>query len=91
VEGMMEPIDRIPDEILREIFPKKFKRILASEKVYSDLKQMILSGRLKRGKRLLREEFIQIFSVSGTAVAKSFSQLKKDRLVIVKHRGLFVA
>ena len=76
--------DRIPDEILKGIFPRKFKRSLASERVYSKLKRMILSGKLRKGKRLVREEIARNFNVSGTAVAKAFSQLKKDRLIIIK-------
>ena len=83
--------DRIPDEVLREIFPKKLNKSLASEKVYSYLKEMILSGKLKKGKRLLREEIAQHLNVSETAMAKAFSQLKKDGLIVVKHRGSFVA
>jgi DNA-binding GntR family transcriptional regulator len=91
VEGMMESMDRIPDKLLKEIFPRKLSRSLVSEKVYSDLKQMILSGKLKKGKRLVREEIAQALGVNETTVAKAFSQLKKDRLIIVKRRkGSFV-
>jgi len=83
--------DRIPDEVLKEIFPKKLKRYGASEKVYSQLKKMILSGKLKKGKKLLREEIVRNFNVSETVVAKAFSQLKKDRLIIIKGRtGSFI-
>jgi len=89
---MSRPIgDRIPDKILKEIFPKKVRRSLASEKVYSYLKQMIVSGKVKKGKRLVREKIAQTLGVHETAVAKAFSQLKKDGLIIVKHRGSFVA
>lgn len=53
---------------------------------------MILSGKLKKGRRLLREEIAQNFNVSDIAVFIAFSQLKKDGLIIVKHRmGSFVA
>ena len=40
---MVIKTSRIPDEVLEEIFPKKLKRYGASEKVYSQLKEMILS------------------------------------------------
>jgi DNA-binding GntR family transcriptional regulator len=43
----------ISEKVLREIFPKKLKRSSVSEQVYSYLKRMILSGKLKR-QRLLR-------------------------------------
>jgi DNA-binding GntR family transcriptional regulator len=83
---------RIPDEVLKEIFPRKLKRSLASERAYSQLKQMILSGKLKKGKRLFREKIAQDLDVSYTAVSEAFSRLKKDRLVIVKGSvGSFVA
>jgi DNA-binding GntR family transcriptional regulator len=83
---------RIPDEVLKEIFPKKIKRSLASERVYSQLKHMILSGKLRKGRRLYREKIAQDFDVGYTAVSEAFSRLEKDGLVIVKHTvGSFVA
>ena len=48
--------DKIPNEALKKIFPNKLERSLASERVYSYLKTMILSGRLKKGRRLIREK-----------------------------------
>jgi hypothetical protein len=90
-EGMKESRNRIPDEVLKEIFPKKLKRSLASERVYVQLKKMILSGKLKRGKRLYREKIAQDFDVGCTAVSEAVSRLKRDGLVIVKHTvGSFV-
>jgi DNA-binding GntR family transcriptional regulator len=76
--------DKIPNEALKKIFPNKLERSLASERVYSYLKKMILSGRLKKGRRLIREKIAQNFNVSETAVSRAFSQLKKDGLVIIK-------
>ena len=75
---------RIPDAVLKEIFPTKLKRSLGSERIYSELKQMILSGKLRKGKRLFREKIGQDFNVSETVVAEAFSRLKKDGLVIIK-------
>ena len=89
---MVIKTSRIPDEVLEEIFPKKLKRCLASERVYTQLKQMILAGKLKKRKRLLREEIAQNFNVSEMVVSKVFSQLKQDGLVIIKGGvGSFVA
>jgi DNA-binding GntR family transcriptional regulator len=91
-EEMGKSKNRIPDEILKEIFPKKLKRSLASERAYNQLKQMILSGKLRKGKRLYREKIAQDLDVSYTAVCEAFSRLKKDGLVIVKRTaGSFVA
>jgi GntR family transcriptional regulator of gluconate operon len=83
--------DRIPYKVLREIFPKKLKRSLASEQVYSQLKQMILSNKLKKGQKLSQEKIAQDFNVSKMAVTIAFSQLKKDGLIIPKRgTGSFI-
>ena len=83
--------NRIPDEILKEIFPNKFKRSLATGQIYAHLKQMILSGKLKKGQKLLQEKIAQDFSVSRVTVGIAFSQLKKDGLTISKRgKGSFV-
>ncbi len=79
--------DRIPDKVLKEIFPKKLNRSLAIERVYSHLRQMILSGKVKKGRRLVEEEIAQEFNVSRMAVGIAFSKLKKDGLIISK-RGV---
>jgi DNA-binding GntR family transcriptional regulator len=87
----MRSKDRIPDKVLREIFPKKVKRSLASEQVYSQLKQMILSNKLKKGQKLSQEKIAQDFNVSKMAVTTAFSQLKKDGLIISKRgSGSFI-
>ena len=89
---MRKSRNRIPNEVLKEIFPKKIKRSLGSERVYVQLRKMILSGKLKRGMRLYREKIAQDFDVGCTAVSEAFSRLKRDGLVIVKHTaGSFVA
>jgi GntR family transcriptional regulator, gluconate operon transcriptional repressor len=83
--------DRIPYKVLREIFPKKLKRSLASKQVYSQLKQMILSNKLKKGQKLSQEKIAQDFNVSKMAVTIAFSQLKKDGLIIPKRgTGSFI-
>ena len=84
--------DRIPDGVLKKIFPRKLNRCQASETVYAQLKQMILSGRLKKGQRLMQGEIVKSLNVSEVVVSRAFSQLKKDGLVIIKGRvGSFVA
>ncbi len=79
---MKKSRDRIPDEVLKEIFPKRFNRSLASAQVYSHLKQMMLSGKVKRGKRLVQEKIAQKFNVSRMTVGIAFTKLKKDGLII---------
>jgi DNA-binding GntR family transcriptional regulator len=83
---------RISHKVLKEIFPKKLTRGLASERIYTELKQMILSGKLKKGERLFREKIAADFNVTETVVAGPFSRLKKDGLITVKGgTGSFVA
>ncbi|MGA2464478.1 MAG: winged helix-turn-helix domain-containing protein [Thermodesulfobacteriota bacterium] len=88
---MVIKTSRIPDEVIEEIFPKKLKRYGASEKVYSQLKEMILRGKLKKGESLSYERIVQEFNVSRDIAHGVISQLKKDGLVISKRRvGSFV-
>ena len=86
-KGTRIKTSRIPDEVLKEIFPKRFNRGLASEQVYFHLNQMILSGNVKKGRRLVQEKIAQKFNVSRMAVGIAFSKLKKDGLIISK-RGV---
>jgi DNA-binding GntR family transcriptional regulator len=79
--------DPIPDKVLRAIFPKKLKRWGASEKVYSQLKEMILKGRLKKRESLSYERIVQEFNVSRDVAHGVISQLKRDGLVVSK-RGV---
>jgi len=82
--------NRIPDEVLKEMFPKKLNRLQSSDVVYAQLKKMILSGKLKEEQRLRREEFPEIFGGSETVVARPFSQLKKIGMIIIKPRVGYV-
>jgi DNA-binding GntR family transcriptional regulator len=89
---MKKTKSKISDEVIKEIFSKKLKRYRATEWVYTELKKMILSRKFKKGQMLLRAEIAHEFSVSETIVAKAFSQLKKDKLIVVKGgTGSFVA
>jgi hypothetical protein len=70
--------DRIPDEVLEEIFPKKLNRFRSSEQVYAQLKNMILSGKLKEGKELMQGEVRRTFNVTRTAVTVVYFRPEKD-------------
>jgi len=83
--------DRIPDKVLKEIFPKRFNRSLATKQIYTRLRQMILSGKLKKGQKLLQEKIAQDFRVSRVTVGIAFSQMKKEGLIISRRgRGSYV-
>jgi DNA-binding GntR family transcriptional regulator len=82
----------VPQKVLKEIFPEKLEKSPASDKVYSHVKRMILSGKLKKGERLLRWKFVKTFDVNESTVTTAFCRLRKDGLIITKgNRGSFVA
>jgi len=84
--------NKIPDEVLDDIFPRRLKKPKASQEVYKQIKRMILSGKLKTGERLVQEELAKSFDVSRTVILMVFLQLKKDRLIVRKHKkGTFVS
>jgi DNA-binding GntR family transcriptional regulator len=83
-EGMRVKRDRIPDKVLKEIFPKKMSRFQPSDEVYTQLKTMILSAKLKKGEKLTQGEIVQRFNLNWAAVGVAFSRLKKEKLIITK-------
>ncbi len=83
--------NKIPDEVLKEIFRRKLKKGDLNEEVYLKLKKMILSGKLKKGDRLIQERLSHQFNVSRQTIRSAFQQLKKDKLIVWKYReGTFV-
>jgi DNA-binding GntR family transcriptional regulator len=84
--------NKIPDQILSEIFPKKVKRAKLSEEVYEQLQKMILSGKFKKGQRLVEEKLAHRLNVSRNPVQIAMLRLRKEKLVIWKYKkGTFVA
>ncbi len=86
--------------ILKKWFPLKnsvvqqeaLTRLLVEKRIFSEEEHMILSGKLRKGRKLYREKIAQDFDVGYTAVSEAFSRLKRDGLVIIKHSvGSFVA
>lgn len=91
-ERMGRPKNRIPDEVLKEIFPKRLERRRAPEGLYTHLKKLILSGKLKKGQKLTYDGIALDLNVSRGIVHNVISRLRKDRLIISKSRkGSFVA
>ena len=82
----------VPEEVLKEIFQRKLKRRDLNGQVYNRLKQMILSGKLKKGERLIQEKLALRFNVSRQTIIFALQQLKRDRLITVKYKkGAFVS
>jgi DNA-binding GntR family transcriptional regulator len=84
---MKKSRDRIPDEVLKEIFPRKLSRYQSPDRVYTQLKKMILSGKLEKGESLSYQKIVQEFNVSRDIAHRVISQLNKDGLIISK-RGV---
>ena len=84
--------NKIPEEVIRDIFQRKLKRRDLNGEVYNKLKKMILSGKFKKGERLIQEELAHGFDVSRTVVLNAFAQLEKDKLIVRKYKkGTFVS
>jgi len=83
--------NKIPDDVLKGIFQKKLRRKYVNGEVYIKMKEMILSGKLKKGERLVQEKLALNFDVSRQTIRSAFFQLKKDGLIVWRHReGSFV-
>ena len=90
--GGLHSRNKIPDDVLKEIFPRRLKRRDINRELYDRLKNMILLGKLKNGQRLIEEKLAHSLNVSRQPVHAALLQLRKDRLVIWKHRkGTFVS
>jgi DNA-binding GntR family transcriptional regulator len=84
--------NKIPDTIIDEIFPRKVKRSVLSGEVYEQMKKMILSGKFKKGQRLVEEKLARRLNVSRNPVQIALLRLRKESLVIWKYKkGTFVA
>jgi len=84
--------NKIPEEVIRDIFQRRLKRRDLNGEVYHKMKKMILSGKFKKGERLIQEELSHSFDVSRTVVLHAFAQLQKDKLIVRKYKkGTFVS
>jgi DNA-binding GntR family transcriptional regulator len=84
--------NKIPDQIISEIFPRRAKKSKLSEEVYDQLKKMILSGKFKKGQRLIEEKLAHKLNVSRNPIQIALLRLRKEKLVIWKYKkGTFVA
>jgi DNA-binding GntR family transcriptional regulator len=84
--------NKIPDQVLSEIFPKRVRRSKLSEEVYNQMKKMILSGKFKKGQRLVEEKLAHRLNVSRNPIQIALLRLRKEKLVIWKYKkGTFVA
>ncbi len=83
---------KIPNEVFREIFPRRLKKHHVTPNIYNQLKKMILSGRLEKGQRLVQEKLSHDLNVSRMPIIMALRELKKDGLIIWKYKkGAFVA
>jgi len=82
----------VPKEVLKEIFQRKLRRRDLNGEVYKKMKKMILSGKFKKGERLIQEKLALHFNVSRQTIIFALQQLRKDKMIIVKYKkGAFVS
>ncbi len=73
--------ETIQKDVLKEIFPRRYKRRQVSQEIYDQLKKMILAGRLQKGQRLVEEKLANQLDVSRNPVRIAILQLRKEGLV----------
>ncbi len=78
--------NKIPDDILKDIFQNKLQKRNINGDVYQKLKKMILSRKLKDRQRLVQEGVALHFNVSRQTVRNAFLQLEKDKLIINQYK-----
>jgi len=84
--------NKIPNGVISEIFPKKVSKSKLSDEVYDQLKKMILSGKFKKGQRLVEEQLAHRLNVSRNPVQIALLRMRKEKLVVWKYKkGTFVA
>ena len=82
----------IQEEVLKEIFPRKYKRRQISQEIFEQIKKMVVSGKLKKGQRLVEEKLANQLNVSRNPVRIAILQLRKERLVTWRfRRGTYVS
>jgi len=83
--------NKIPDQVLSDIFPKRVKRAKLSDEVYDQLKKMILTGKFKKGQRLVEEKLANRLNVSRNPIQIALLRLRKEKLCVWKYKkGTFV-
>jgi DNA-binding GntR family transcriptional regulator len=84
--------NRIPDEVLEEIFPKNLGKVSFSDDLYVQLKRLILSGKLKKGQKLSLNKLARDLNTNIPLIRPVFKQLEREGLIIsMGRKGSFVA
>ena len=84
--------NRIPDEVLEEIFPKNLGKASFSDDLYVQLKRLILSGKLKKGQKLSLNKLARDLNTNIPLIQPVFQQLEREGLIIsMGRKGSFVA
>ncbi len=82
----------IHQEVLKEIFPRKYRKRQVSQEIFAQLKKMILSGKLEKGQRLIEEKLAGQFNVSRNPIRIAILQLREEGLVAWKFKkGTYVS
>ena len=77
----------IPDKVIQEIFPEKFKRTSPTKQTYDLLRRLILTGELKKGEKVTQNTVAEELGVGDTVVKVAFSRLRRQGLIISRKRA----
>ena len=89
---MSKSNDRIPNKVLKEIFPKHLRKVSLSDELYAQLKTLILSGKLKKGQKLALNKLALDLNTTIPLIRPAFQRLERERLIIsMGRKGSFVA
>jgi len=88
---MSKSNDRIPNKVLKEIFPKHLRKVSLSDELYAQLKTLILSGKLKKGQKLALNKLALDLNTTIPLIRPAFQRLERERLIIsMGRKGSFV-
>jgi hypothetical protein len=90
--GELRSRDHVPGDTFKKISPRRLRRRDLYGWVYNRVRKMILSDRLKRGRRFGAERLAKGLGVGVGPVRAALIQLERDKLVVRKGRkGAFVS
>jgi DNA-binding GntR family transcriptional regulator len=88
---MKKSRNRIPNKVLKEIFPQYLKKFSLSDDLYAQLKALIRSGKLKKGQKLALNKLAHDLDTTIPIIRPAFQRLEREGLIIsMGRKGSFV-
>jgi len=84
--------NKIPNKVLKEIFPKHLRKVSLPDELHAQLKKLILSGKLKKGQKLALNKLAFDLDTTIAIIRPAFQRLEREKLIIsMGKKGSFVA